>query len=63
VIRGAAAGLRHDREEFARKYQPVVRAYLGARWRQSPLAAHVDDAIQDVLLVVMRKLDAVLVTL
>jgi hypothetical protein len=27
-----------DREAFAQRYLPVVRAYLGARWRNGALA-------------------------
>jgi RNA polymerase sigma-70 factor (ECF subfamily) len=48
VIEGAAGGRAEDREEFARRYLPVVRAYLGARWRQSPLRAELEDALQEV---------------
>jgi RNA polymerase sigma factor (sigma-70 family) len=50
LIRGAALGNGADREAFARSYAPVVRAYLGARWRHTPLAAELDDAVQDVFL-------------
>ncbi len=47
VIEGAAAGRVTDREEFARRYGPVVRACLAARWR--PADAHtLDDAVQEV---------------
>jgi RNA polymerase sigma-70 factor (ECF subfamily) len=48
VIEGAAAGRREEREAFARRYLPVVRAYLAARWRGSPLAGEIDDAAQEV---------------
>jgi RNA polymerase sigma factor (sigma-70 family) len=48
VIQAAAAGSREDREHFARRYAPIVRAYLAARWRQSPLAGDLDDAVQEV---------------
>ena len=48
VIRRAAAGSAPDRAEFARRYGPVIRAYLGARWRQTPLFPEVDDAAQQV---------------
>lgn len=48
VIRGAAAGRKRDRDEFARRYLPVVRAYLGARWRHSPLVRDLDDTVQEV---------------
>jgi len=37
MIRGAAAGEVAERERFARRYIPVVRAYLVARWRISQL--------------------------
>jgi RNA polymerase sigma-70 factor (ECF subfamily) len=50
VIRGAAAGDEADRERFARRYTPVVRAYLGARWRRSFLIREIDDAVQEVFL-------------
>jgi RNA polymerase sigma-70 factor (ECF subfamily) len=48
VIRGAAAGDSADRDEFARRYSPVIRAYLSARWRNSPYLRHLDDTIQEV---------------
>jgi len=50
VIRGAAAGRAADRDEFARRYLPVVRAYLCARWRGTRLIAEVEDAVQEVFL-------------
>ena len=50
VIEGAAAGHPRKREEFARRYLPVVRAYLGARWREAGLTDCVDDAVQEVFL-------------
>src|SRR6266545_3719041 len=37
VVRAAIAGGDSDRDAFARRYSPVVRAYLGARWRGSAL--------------------------
>jgi RNA polymerase sigma-70 factor (ECF subfamily) len=48
VIRGAATGERRDREEFVRRYASVIRSYLCARWRGSPLLGELDDAMQDV---------------
>jgi RNA polymerase sigma factor (sigma-70 family) len=48
VIEGAAAGRREERETFARRYVPVVRAYLAARWRGSALVDEIDDAAQEV---------------
>jgi RNA polymerase sigma-70 factor (ECF subfamily) len=50
IIRGAAAGRTADRAEFARRYQSVIRAYLGARWRDTPLMAEIDDAVQETFL-------------
>ncbi len=54
VIRGAAAGRREDREEFARRYLPVVHGYLAARWRDSAWRDEVDDAAQEVFLACLR---------
>ena len=50
IIRGAARGNAAEQEFFVLRYDPVVRAYLGARWRASPLVADLDDAAQDVML-------------
>jgi RNA polymerase sigma factor (sigma-70 family) len=44
-----------DRDEFVRRYAEVVRAYLGARWRESPLQDDIDDAAQDVFLECFRE--------
>lgn len=46
LIRGAAGGDPAARDEFARVYLPVVKAYLAARWRTARHSA--DDAAQDV---------------
>jgi RNA polymerase sigma-70 factor (ECF subfamily) len=54
VIRGAAQGNRCDREAFAQRYVPVVRAYLGARWRHDTLSAEIDDALQEVFVECFR---------
>src|SRR5262249_46734204 len=54
VIAGPAAGHGPDREQFARLYTPVVRAWLGARWRQHPLLADLDDAVQEVFVECFR---------
>ena len=50
VIQAAAAGSAAERAEFARRYDPVVRAYLAARWRSSPCRHELDDAVQEVFL-------------
>lgn len=54
VIRGAAEGQAADRDTFVRRYAPVVRAYLGARWRGSPLLGELDDAVQEVFVDCLR---------
>lgn len=54
LIRAAAGGSARDRDEFARRYAPVLRAYLGARWRGSPLLQDLDDAVQDVFVECFR---------
>lgn len=55
LIRDAAQGHADAREAFAQAYEPVVRAYLGARWRGSSLATDVDDAIQEVFVECFRQ--------
>ena len=46
MIEDATSGDEGARERFASMYLPVVRAYLAARWKGSPLAAELDDAVQ-----------------
>ena len=48
MITAAASGGLREREEFARRYAPVVRAYLATRWRGSPLSGETEDALQEV---------------
>jgi len=55
LIRGAAAGHLPDRAEFALRYEPVVRAYLAARWRDGPRLPDLDDATQTALLECFRE--------
>lgn len=59
VILAAAAGSLADREELARRYLSVVRAYLGARWRGSVLRPELDDAVQEVFVQCFREGGAV----
>jgi RNA polymerase sigma-70 factor (ECF subfamily) len=62
VIRAAAAGSAADRDELARRYLGVVRAYLAARWRGSNRRHDLDDAVQEVFVECFRQggvLDAV----
>jgi RNA polymerase sigma-70 factor (ECF subfamily) len=54
VIRAAAAGSPADRDELARRYLGVVRAYLAARWRGLALRPDVDDAVQEVFVECFR---------
>ena len=55
VIRAAAAGSPSDREELARRYLGVVRAYLVARWRGSAILPERDDAVQEVFVECFRR--------
>jgi RNA polymerase sigma-70 factor (ECF subfamily) len=47
LIRDAAAGGGDQRAAFATRYQPLIRAFLGARWKNSSLSAEIEDACQD----------------
>src|SRR5262245_17297665 len=55
LIRAAASGDRAARSTFARSYLPVVRAYLGARWKDSPLSSEIDDAVQNVFIECLKE--------
>jgi len=55
MIRAAANGDPAEREELARRYLGVVRAYLAARWRGSALRDEVDDATQAVFVECFRE--------
>lgn len=50
LIRAAGAGASDAREQFARLYLAPIRAYLAARWRNSPRLDDLDDATQEVFL-------------
>ncbi len=54
MIQGAARGRKEDREKFAKLYAPVVRSYLGARWRHASRSHELDDAVQEVFLECFR---------
>jgi RNA polymerase sigma-70 factor (ECF subfamily) len=54
LIHAAANGSPRERDEFARRYVPVLRAYLAARWRHSHLLQDLDDAVQDVFVECFR---------
>ena len=55
LIHGAAAGEGTRSEEFARLYEPIVRAYLGARWKTGGHLQEIDDAVQDVFVDCLRE--------
>jgi RNA polymerase sigma-70 factor (ECF subfamily) len=55
LVRGAAEGEAAAREEFARLYEPAVRAYYGARWRHSAMSSDLEDAVQEVFLACFRE--------
>lgn len=59
VIRGAANGSAGDRDEFVRRYGPVIRAYLASRWRGTRQAQEIEDVVQDVFLDCFRSGGAV----
>lgn len=50
ILRRAAAGVPEDQTEFARRYEGVIRAYLRARWRGTPLLEELEDAAQQVFI-------------
>jgi RNA polymerase sigma factor (sigma-70 family) len=50
VIQRAAEGSPADRAEFACRYAALIRSYLEARWRMTPMFDDVDDAAQQVFL-------------
>ncbi len=48
LIHRAADGDREAVEDFARFYEPIIRAYLSIRWNNSMKNRDLDDAVQDV---------------
>ncbi|MHC4077217.1 MAG: sigma-70 family RNA polymerase sigma factor [Planctomycetota bacterium] len=55
VIVKAAGGDDVQREEFVRRYTPIVVEYLGARWQGTPLMAEVGDAAHEVFVECFRQ--------
>jgi len=55
LVRNAAVGDGPSRREFSVRYAPVMRSYLAARWRGSPLFEDLDDALQEVFLECIRQ--------
>ncbi len=54
MIDAASRGRRRERDQFARRYQGPVRAYLANCWRGSPMLQFVDDAVQEVFVECFR---------
>jgi RNA polymerase sigma-70 factor (ECF subfamily) len=54
LIRSAADGDGAARAEFARRYLPVIRAYLHARWQRRLGPDEVEDTVQEVFLECFR---------
>jgi RNA polymerase sigma factor (sigma-70 family) len=55
LVEHAAAGDGAAREEFGRRYLPVVRAYLHARFTGRLAADELEDAVQDVFVAFLRE--------
>ncbi len=55
LVEHAAAGDGTAREEFGRRYLPVVRAYLHARWGARLSADELEDAVQDVFVAFLEE--------
>jgi DNA-directed RNA polymerase specialized sigma24 family protein len=55
LIRRAAAGDPGDRERFAARYAPVIRAYFSARWHLPLAHERVQDASQEVFVQCFRE--------
>ena len=54
MLRAASAGDTNAKSTFARSYTAPIRAYLGHRWRDTPYASAIDDAVQDVFVECMK---------
>lgn len=54
MLDAAVAGSREARARFAERYEPLIRAYLVARWKYPPLLYEIDDAVQEVFIECLR---------
>lgn len=54
-MRGAARGDVVAREEFGRRYIPLMKRYLQERWRDRPWLTEIDDAAQEVFVECYKK--------
>ncbi|MGB0715936.1 MAG: sigma-70 family RNA polymerase sigma factor [Phycisphaerae bacterium] len=50
MIAAAADGHNEERQRFALRYADALRAYFAARWRNSSMSAHIEDATQVVFM-------------
>jgi RNA polymerase sigma-70 factor (ECF subfamily) len=55
LVARAAAGDAAARSVFGRTYLAVVRSFLEARWRGTPLATELEDAVQEVFVECLRE--------
>ncbi|MFN0207660.1 MAG: RNA polymerase sigma factor [Planctomycetota bacterium] len=55
LVRGAARGEAEAREEFGRRYLPLMKKYLHERWRDRPWLTEIDDAAQEVFVECYKK--------
>lgn len=54
ILQSAVAGSREARARFAQRYEPLIRAYLAARWKYPPQLYEIDDAVQEVFVECLR---------
>ena len=54
LIESAASGDRAARDGFVRRYLPVVRTYLQARWSDRLAKSELEDAVQEVFVECLR---------
>ncbi len=55
IIEEAAAGSTDARDDFARRYSPVILTYLRNRWKGSPYLQELEDAVQQVFVEFFRE--------
>ena len=55
VIEEAAAGSTEARDDFARRYSPVILTYLRNRWKGSSYLQELEDAVQQVFVELFRE--------
>jgi RNA polymerase sigma-70 factor (ECF subfamily) len=55
LIERAGSGDAGPRNDFVRVYLPLVRSYLGERWRGGRLASEIEDAAQDALIECLKE--------